>query len=821
MSASPVGLTSGLSRYQLRWVLAGGLCFIIYATSLVWMTYQAQLQRQEASFVSTRLEAEKRAAALAYFLEERSNDVADLASSTEVLTYFANEALGMSLEYGLRANLLGILGRMNRLQQGKHLAGKAIYRRLALIDADGSILAATDRLLEQQPALLPRPWRTGPRIAGNGDIVFSAAVRHNERVIGEVVAWISATEMQQNLLPGNGNASTSLLMLSGAQGQLLSSPIELPAAATAMLTNLPVGEWQEWPAGRLAAGLPALLVNSIPIGTDAFRLVTLVQVDELPHQGISKNFLMAAAIVPLLVIIGLAVLARLYRANRELMQQTEDVSREKDELHVRYSDLEREIQRREEVEKRLREQRQLLEEQTVALGKSMAETQYLAEYDSLTKLSNRMFFRESLRRAMIRSARDQTRLALLFIDLDHFKRINDTLGHTAGDALLQETARRLENSIRETDLIGHQRPESDYRLARQGGDEFTIFLADLSDPLTAGSVAERLVEQMKQPVTIDTHEIVVTASIGISIFPDDGSEVDTLLKNADVAMYSAKASGRNQYRFFEPAMQANAMRRLALENDMRQGLARRQFVLHYQPQVDASSGEIRSFEALMRWQHPERGLIPPADFIPVAEETGLILPLTELAIRQCCEDIPRWKERFGTDIRIAINISVRVIELADFAQLLGRALSDSGVSPALIEVEITESVLMEGGEKTRQLLKQLRTLGVRVAIDDFGTGYSSLAYLKALPIDVLKIDRSFVADVCNDLNSATLARTIIAMAHNLGLTVVAEGVETEAQRDFMRTEHCEILQGHLLGRPMPQEQVIELLATKAGAETVS
>ncbi|HJV93703.1 MAG TPA: EAL domain-containing protein, partial [Azonexus sp.] len=441
------------------------------------------------------------------------------------------------------------------------------------------------------------------------------------------------------------------------------------------------------------------------------------------------------------------------------------------------------------------------------------------QYDSLTKLSNRMFFREGLRRAMARAVRNRNMLAVLFIDLDHFKRINDTLGHPAGDQLLQEAANRLEHAVRETDIIGLQRPETDYRLARQGGDEFTILLSELNDPLVASGVAQRILEHMTQAITLGDNEVVVTASIGISVFPDDGDEVDTLLKNADVAMYSAKASGRNQYRFFEAAMQANAVRRLALENDMRQGIARNQFVLYYQPQVDAISGTLQSFEALMRWNHPERGLIAPSDFIPVAEETGLILPLTQLALEQVCRDIPDWKARFGLDIRVAINISGRVIELTDLARLIGEALAQSGINPELIEAELTESVLMEGGERTRQLLEELQTLGVRISIDDFGTGYSSLAYLKALPIDVLKIDKSFVNDVCSDPSSATIARTIIAMAHNLSLRVVAEGVETAAQRDFLRDEQCETLQGYLFSRPLPQERVLELLAAKAASET--
>ncbi len=827
MSANPARaverIESSLPPRQARWLLIGGLFFIAYATALVWMTYQAQTQRQEAGFAGTRLEAEKLAAAIAYFIDERRNDLADQAASAEVVSYFSNQALGMSLEYGLRANLLSILGRMHRLLEGKHLNGEPIYRRMALIAHDGTLLVATDRNIQERAALLTPviPANAQAAIASVPDtdeIVISAPVLQHGHLHGQIVAWVSAGQLQRHFLSLRGESIMTFLLPPDGRWQNPGGTAYLPPDRMLSLTGLRPGQWLEWPAGTLAPEHPPVRVTAVTVGDTPFRLIALIPQDDPRRPGVSRNLLIAAAAVPLLLVIALIVLARLYQANRKLLHQARTATRKHLELNVRNSDLEQEIRRREETEKRLREQQQLLEDKTGALERAMAEAQHLAQYDTLTKLSNRMFFREGLRRAMGRASRDGSLLAVLFIDLDHFKRINDTLGHPAGDQLLLEAANRLEHAVRETDIVGLTRPDTDYRLARQGGDEFTILLAELHDPLVAGSVAKRILEQMSRPIVIGANEVVVTASIGISVFPTDGNEVDTLLKNADVAMYSAKANGRNQYSFFEPAMQANALRRLALESDMRQGLARRQFTLHYQPQVDAVTGELQSFEALMRWHHPERGLIPPAEFIPVAEETGLILPLTRLALHQACQDIPAWKSRFGREIRVAINISGRVIELADIAELIGNALSQHGIGPHLIEAELTESVLMEGGERTRLLLERLRILGIRISIDDFGTGYSSLAYLKALPIDVLKIDKSFVNDVCSDNSSATIARTIIAMAHSLGLSVVAEGVETPAQRDFLRAERCETLQGYLFSRPLPPEQVIDLLAARGAAQ---
>lgn len=815
---TPPGLA--LTRRQLVAWLASGLFFVAYAGTLVWMTYQAQSQRQQADYLTTRLEAEKRVAAVAYFFSERRNDLADLADSTEVPSYFANQALGMSLEYGLRANLLSILERMNRLQETKRLGAAPIYRRLALIDQQGDVLAATDPTLGEDAQRLAgiAPQAVLPTISSDartGEIVVSAPVRSAQGINGQLVAWIGAEQLQQHFLSWNSESTMTLLLPAAGQVLLPSGLLFVSPDLIAAVSALPEGRWLRWPAGTLAPGDPELLVTALAVGDTPFRLVSLVQLDELHSAVVSRTLLVAAAIVPLVFLVGLLVLVRLYRANRNLAEKTAHVSRENSDLTVRYGDLESEIRQRERVEQSLLLQRKLLEDKTVALEQTTAEALYLAQYDSLTKLSNRIYFRDGLQQAMARASRNGTRLAVMFIDLDHFKRINDTLGHSAGDRLLQEVADRLGHSVRATDMTGPQRLESDYHLARQGGDEFTVLLAELDDPLSAGVVAQRILDELTRPIILENNEVVVTASIGISIFPNDGADVDTLLKNADVSMYSSKAKGRNQYQFFEAALQDHLVRRLTLESDMRQAIANRQLSLYYQPQVDAVSGELISFEALMRWTHPERGLILPGEFIPVAEETGLILLLTQLALRQAGADIVNWKARFGMDIRVAINISGRVIELTDLEKLLNETIVESGISPALIEIELTESMLMEGGEKTRRLLEQLRALGVRIAIDDFGTGYSSLSYLRALPIDVLKIDKSFVSDICIDQSSATIARTIIAMAHNLGMSVVAEGVETAAQRDFLRDAQCEVLQGYLFSRPLPVAEVLELLAIKA------
>lgn len=420
---------------------------------------------------------------------------------------------------------------------------------------------------------------------------------------------------------------------------------------------------------------------------------------------------------------------------------------------------------------------------------SEAHIQFLAHYDILTHLPNRSMWTDRAQAALF-AARRHPRdvLAVMFLDLDQFKTVNDSLGHGVGDQLLAEVARRLQSCLRSDDV-----------LARQGGDEFVLLLPRLARAEDAGEVARKLLQALEAPMLLGGHELSVSASIGIALYPADGDDVDTLLKHADIAMYSAKAAGRANFQFFVPEMNVRAFERMMLENALRRGLERQELVLHYQPQVEARSGRLIGCEALVRWQHPEMGLVPPAHFIPVAEDSGLIVPLGEWVLAEACRQQVRWA---GQGLVMAVNISALQFRRGDFVEMVERTLKETGADPAALELEITESALMQPSEELFERLHRLRRLGITLALDDFGTGYSSLAYLKRLPISRLKLDRSFVMDIPLDAEDLAIATATLSMASDLGLAVVAEGVETQAQVDFLSGRGCQVLQGFLFGRPM-------------------
>jgi diguanylate cyclase (GGDEF)-like protein/PAS domain S-box-containing protein len=425
---------------------------------------------------------------------------------------------------------------------------------------------------------------------------------------------------------------------------------------------------------------------------------------------------------------------------------------------------------------------------------------HLATHDALTGLPNRTLLQDRIQQAIAHDRRQRARTALLFIDLDQFKTINDSLGHDMGDQLLKEAAARLVSCVRTEDTV-----------ARQGGDEFIVLLPSIDLAQDAGVVAAKLLDTLNQPFEINDKQMHIGASIGIAVFPDDGADVDSLMKNSDIAMYHAKESGRNIYQFFTESMNRQAMERQSLGADLRHALARGELLLNYQPIVDARSGELASMEVLLRWSHPERGMVPPARFIPLAEQTGLIVPIGEWVLRTACAQLKSWQAQGYAVPRLAINISARQFRQQDFLEGILQILHETGVDASLIELEITEGVLIDDAEEVKVTLNRLSELGVQIALDDFGTGYSSLSYLKRFPIDTLKIDRSFVMDIARDRDDAAIVTAIIAMAHSLGMNVVAEGVEDAAQLAFLREKKCDYLQGYYFSRPCTAEDMRDKL----------
>lgn len=425
---------------------------------------------------------------------------------------------------------------------------------------------------------------------------------------------------------------------------------------------------------------------------------------------------------------------------------------------------------------------------------------YLAQFDPLTELPNRSLFLDRLKQAMEQAHRNRKRLGVIFADLDRFKIVNDTMGHSAGDKLLIQVALRLQGCIRSVDTV-----------ARLGGDEFAFILSELTHPEDATLVAEKVIFALSQVFELDGQEVYVSASLGISIYPGDGVDADSLLRNADTAMFQAKQQGPAIYQFYLPQMNERAMARLTMETQLRGALARQEFVLHYQPKASLITGQITGFEALLRWQRPGLGLVPPLQFISVLEDTGLIVPVGEWVVRTVCEQIKSWQEQGAALHPISINLSARQFQQQDLEKLIGKTLADTRIDPRLLELELTESVLMKEAETAANSLENLKAFGVQISMDDFGTGYSSLAYLKRFPLDVLKIDRTFIRDVTTDLDDATIAVAMINLAHSLGLKVVAEGVETRAQLEFLKAHGCDEMQGYFFSRPLPLESALQIL----------
>ncbi len=448
--------------------------------------------------------------------------------------------------------------------------------------------------------------------------------------------------------------------------------------------------------------------------------------------------------------------------------------------------------------------------------KAEEKIRYLAYYDALTTLHNRQFFLEQLQRSLAIANRHSRLLGVLSLDLDQFKRINDTLGHGLGDNLLVAVSQRLAECVRATDALARVELATD-RLARLGGDEFSFLLTDLTHFHDAAKVAHRILDHLKAPFRLGEQEVFVTASIGIALFPNDGNTPESLVKNADTAMHFAKEQGRNNYQFYGRGMNATALEKLSLEAQLRKALERQEFILHYQPKVRASDGQVTGVEALVRWNHPALGVVGPNQFISVAEEIGLIIPLGEWVLATACNQLRAWQQAGCPPISVAVNIAGSHFRQPTLLHSVADALKRSELDSHLLEIELTESMLMDNVESTIALLHDLKNMGARLAIDDFGTGYSSLAYLKRFPLDTLKIDRSFIKDAPADAGDAALTSAIIGMAHSLELGVVAEGVETQSQFDFLRDRGCDVIQGYLVSRPIPPEQIAEFIENRNAA----
>jgi len=441
------------------------------------------------------------------------------------------------------------------------------------------------------------------------------------------------------------------------------------------------------------------------------------------------------------------------------------------------------------------------------LRSHVQELDHQAHHDALTNLPNRLLFTDRLRQAIKQAKRLQQQVAILFVDLDRFKEINDSLGHRVGDIVLKEVAERLKSCLRASDTV-----------ARLGGDEFTIVLSGILDTNVIADIAENILKQMSEYVVVGEHQLYVTTSIGISLYPEDGNTPDTLLKNADAAMYKAKDEGRNTYRYYTEDMTQRAFEHILMETSLRQALQNNELVIYYQPQVNSNTNKIIGMEALVRWEHKELGLIPPAKFIPLAEDTGLIIPLGEEVLRLATAQIVKWKKQFPETGRLSINLSVKQLQTEHFVTTVKNILKENNCQPEWLEFEVTEGYIMKDAEKAVKTLQRFQDMGIEISIDDFGTGYSSLSYLKRLPIHKLKIDQSFVRDITVDDDDKSIVISIISLANNMKLDLLAEGVETEEQQKFLQIEGCNVIQGFLYSRPVPADELTVMLGKESLAE---
>lgn len=444
-----------------------------------------------------------------------------------------------------------------------------------------------------------------------------------------------------------------------------------------------------------------------------------------------------------------------------------------------------------------------------AIKESEHKLDHLAHHDPLTGLPNRLLLDVRMTQSLSRAKRNKNKIAVMFLDLDHFKNVNDTLGHPVGDMLLQEVAKRLTDCVREEDTI-----------CRQGGDEFIVILEELNDPHFASDVAQKIIVSLAQKYVLQEHDVFITCSIGISLYPDDSEDMTTLFKNADSALYKAKEQGRNAYQYYTDELTINAMRRMEIENSLRKAIGRNELILYYQPQVDLYSGQIVGIEALIRWQHPQKGLVLPDDFIPLAEETGLIFQIGEFMLRSACSRLKSWIDDGLTKLKISVNISAVEFNQKNFSQTVEKILNETGLEGKYLELELTERTAMQDAQKSIIIMKELKKLGVSFSIDDFGTGYSSLSYLKKFPIDKIKIDKSFISNITTDSEDAAISQAVISMSHSMHLKTVAEGVETFEQHEFLRSRQCDEIQGHYFSHPLPEAQIHELLTNEGKIDII-
>ncbi len=750
--------------------LVASLLVLGYVVLLLALTSVGQQRLRDSVAAEQVHQLEKAASALGYFFDERRRDIERLAEDRALESFFANVALGMSMDYGLRASLRSLEKRIHRVVEKAGINGWPVFERIVLLDNAGSVLVDTEpngrAVVPRLSAASEASRSTAVVVEPDGDgleVALHARYLHKGMPAGYIIASVdhetAFSELVRNEHPGDEAA----LAVLDQEGRVLAGTRSTSA------TILPSDDTSTT-HGRSSVG--------VPIPGTPFELVRQRPAGWAGDFLTSPWLTASLGLLALLVLGGAAVVQRTRTQNLLLHAKIEEGKRQERLLSDHNRRLEEEVRVRLEYEQRLVHQ---------------------ANYDQLTALPNRTLAIDRLEQAMARGERTGSQAVVFYLDLDRFKNVNDTLGHQAGDQLLLQAAKRLVAVARSNDTV-----------ARLSGDEFLIVMADIEPGSSAEKAAERVAETIlrsfAKPFTVGGQEFFVSVSVGISVYPDDGTRAERLLQHADTALYRAKEEGRDTFRFFTPEMNRRAQRRATVEGHLLHAIEREELSVVYQPIVSLQTGEPLAFEALVRWQCGALGPVPPTVFIPLAEETGLIQEIGEWVLDRAAADLAGWGAE--PTLRLAVNISSRQLRSPQrFIGAIESTLARHGVAPAQLELEITERLLLADLPDTTRALQELDRLGVRLSIDDFGTGYSSLGYVKRFPVDVLKIDRSFVSGILYNEDDAALVRAILALASALRLDVVAEGIESEAQADFLNGSGCGCGQGVWFSVPLPSEDV--------------
>lgn len=769
-------------------IILAGVVLSAYLILILAVTNLGQKRLKESQYNELQLKVTNYADTLGFFFEVNRDNINNIATDKTMSTFFANLASGMSMEYGLGSSLFNLNKLISNLARSGKINNIPIYERIALVDFSKSPIVDTNPGTALNISQIPF---TEMENNSPSETKHSSIIGVNTKM-AKIIAVNSPAGLKIKILQTvyYQNKPSALLIAEINSNLLIQKLISQRQTnnESHMQLSTPIGDIQAWDSFTItdshSYSVPPYNINynniyiESPIRGTIFSLEGWFEPVSEQDIFTSGWFVLAISVLAFPVLMGLYYLMRINNANIILHTQVELSTKQQGILADQNAKLQSEVAKRKQSEQELA---------------------HRANYDSLTELPNRSYSQDRLTQAINRSQRDNTQILLMFIDLDNFKQINDTLGHDAGDQILKKTSERLVESVRHTDTV-----------ARLGGDEFLLIIPEITGQETAKNLASKILASFDQPFTIDNQEFFTSTSIGMSIYPQDGNTPDSLLKNADTALYRVKEAGRNGFSFYDPSMNHDVQRNLLLNGRLRQAISKNELVLYYQPIIDLKTRKIIAAEALMRWQDKDLGFISPEEFIPLAERNGLIHIIGERALEQACTQAAEWQSI--APVQIAVNFSCVQFRYCDELLIkIRKILKKSGLPANKLEIEVTESLLINQHDDLIKMLAELKAEGVQLSIDDFGTGYSALSYLQKFSFSTLKIDRAFISNMATNHADMSLVTAILAMASALKLKVIAEGIETDWQANFLEQQDCEYGQGYLFSRPVPAAEFKQLL----------